>query len=85
MEAPLRGTPAGARDRRLVVLASGEEAIFRRCKPLLEATGRMVNLLWSTKAPILREDAQDGAGGRTRMSLPTPGIDEQVIASEGEG
>ena len=36
------GLPRGARDRKFVVLAGGEEAIFQRCKPLLKAIGQRV-------------------------------------------
>ena len=42
IEAPLRGSPAGAQVRRLVILASGEEVVFQRSKPLLWAMARVV-------------------------------------------
>jgi len=42
LEAPLTGGAPGAQRRLLVFLVGGDEAVFERCRPLLEKLGRAV-------------------------------------------
>ena len=42
LDAPVSGGVKGAETRRLAVMVGGEEAIFERCKPMLDAIGDQV-------------------------------------------
>ena len=39
LDAPVSGGPSGAKTRRLALWVGGDEAVFQRCRPLLEAIG----------------------------------------------
>jgi 3-hydroxyisobutyrate dehydrogenase len=42
LDAPVSGGPRGARTRKLAIWVGGDEAVFRRCQPVLEAMGDQV-------------------------------------------
>jgi 3-hydroxyisobutyrate dehydrogenase len=42
LDAPVSGGPVGAEDGTLAIMVGGEEAVFERCRPLLEAMGTFV-------------------------------------------
>ena len=39
LDAPVSGGPAGAKSRKLALWVGGDEAVYNRCKPLLDAIG----------------------------------------------
>ncbi|MFH1140228.1 MAG: NAD(P)-dependent oxidoreductase [Chloroflexota bacterium] len=41
LDAPVSGGPRGARSRRLAIWVGGDEEVYRRCKPILDAIGDM--------------------------------------------
>lgn len=43
MDAPVSGGPTGARTGRLAVMVGGDEEVYQRCKPVLDAIGDMVS------------------------------------------
>jgi 3-hydroxyisobutyrate dehydrogenase len=45
MDAPVSGGPAGASTGKLQIMASGDEATFQQCKPVLDAIGDRVNYM----------------------------------------
>jgi 3-hydroxyisobutyrate dehydrogenase len=42
MDAPVSGGPAGARTGRLTLMMGGDEAVFQKCKPVLDVIGNKV-------------------------------------------
>jgi 3-hydroxyisobutyrate dehydrogenase len=42
LDAPVSGGPRGARTRQLAIWVGGDEAVFHRCKPVLDAMGDQV-------------------------------------------
>jgi 3-hydroxyisobutyrate dehydrogenase len=42
LDAPVSGGPARAADGTLTIMAGGEEAVFARCRPILETMGRQI-------------------------------------------
>jgi 3-hydroxyisobutyrate dehydrogenase len=45
LDAPVSGGPSGARTRRLAIWVGGDEAVFARCRPVLDAMGDQVLLV----------------------------------------
>jgi 3-hydroxyisobutyrate dehydrogenase len=43
MDAPVSGGPTGARTGKLAVMVGGDEEVYKRCKPVLEAIGDKVS------------------------------------------
>ena len=62
LDAPVSGGPAGARSGQLAVWVGGDEAVFRRYKPLLDAVGDQVMYVGPIGAGLVTKLVHNCAG-----------------------
>jgi 3-hydroxyisobutyrate dehydrogenase len=62
LDAPVSGGPAGARSGKLAVWVGGDEAVFRRYKPLLDAVGDQVMYVGPIGAGLVTKLVHNCAG-----------------------
>jgi 3-hydroxyisobutyrate dehydrogenase-like beta-hydroxyacid dehydrogenase len=69
LDAPVSGGPAGARSGQLAVWVGGDEAVFRRYKPLLDAVGDQVMYVGPIGAGLVTKLVHNCAGYAIQAAL----------------
>jgi 3-hydroxyisobutyrate dehydrogenase len=69
LDAPVSGGPRGARSRKLALWIGGDEKIFRRCKPVLDAIGDQAILVGSIGAGSVAKLVHNCAGYAIQCAL----------------
>ena len=86
LDAPVSGGPRGAEDATLTIMVGGDESVFRRALPLLEAVGRLVVLVGGHGAGQAAKLCNNLIAGATMAALAEScavatreGIDPRVL------
>jgi len=69
LDAPVSGGPRGARTRKLALWVGGDEAVFARCKPALDAIGDKVILVGPIGAGSIAKLVHNCAGYAIQTAL----------------
>jgi 3-hydroxyisobutyrate dehydrogenase len=69
LDAPVSGGPRGARTRRLALWVGGDEEVFRRCRPVLEAIGDRVTHVGPIGAGCVAKLVHNCAGYAIQTAL----------------